>query len=301
MGTGGRVEMEAALGAASARTEAALDHLLPRADGALEDRLFEAMRYAVLGGGKRLRPFLVLSSAALFNVSPSAADRVAAAVEMVHSYSLIHDDLPAMDDDDLRRGRPSCHKQFDEATAILAGDALLTLAFDILADEATHSDARVCLALVGALARAAGPHGMVGGQMMDIAGERLTLDERQVTRLHMLKTGRMFALACEAGAILGKAPANLRQALRAYAHDMGLAFQIRDDVLDVDGDAQALGKTVGKDAAQGKATFVKLLGLEAARAQAERLADQAVEHLKVFDDGAAPLRAVARFVVARQR
>ncbi|MEQ5774763.1 polyprenyl synthetase family protein [Thalassospira sp. NFXS8] len=278
-----------------------LDKILPRPDGQIEQRLFEAMRYSTMGDGKRLRPFLVMASAGLFRVSRTSALRVAAAIEMVHTYSLIHDDLPAMDNDDLRRGKPSCHKQFDEATAILAGDALLTQAFEVLVDEETHPDPRVCTQLVRAMARAAGPHGMVGGQMIDLAGEGQNLSEAQVTHLHLLKTGRMFAFACEAGAILGKAPTSMRMGLRAYAHDMGLAFQIKDDLLDVEASSADLGKTAGKDVEQEKSTFVKLLGLDQAREQAQMLCDQAIDHLDVFDDEAESLRAVARFVINRQR
>ncbi|PKR51765.1 polyprenyl synthetase family protein [Thalassospira marina] len=278
-----------------------LDKILPRPDGQIEERLFEAMRYSTMGEGKRLRPFLVMASSGLFKVSRTSALRVAAAIEMVHTYSLIHDDLPAMDNDDLRRGKPSCHKQFDEATAILAGDALLTQAFEVLADEETHPDPRVCTQLVRAMARAAGPYGMVGGQMIDLAGEGQSLSETQVTHLHLLKTGRMFAFACEAGAILGKAPTSMRMGLRAYAHDMGLAFQIKDDLLDVEASSDDLGKTAGKDAEQEKSTYVKLLGLEQAREQAQMLCDQAIHHLDAFDGEAEPLRAVARFVIDRKR
>ncbi|OSQ41451.1 farnesyl-diphosphate synthase [Thalassospira sp. MCCC 1A01428] len=294
-------DLISALGEASADLGAMLDKILPRPDGQIEQRLFEAMRYSTMGDGKRLRPFLVMASAGLFRVSRTSALRVAAAIEMVHTYSLIHDDLPAMDNDDLRRGKPSCHKQFDEATAILAGDALLTQAFEVLVDEETHPDPRVCTQLVRAMAGAAGPHGMVGGQMIDLAGEGQNLSEAQVTHLHLLKTGRMFAFACEAGAILGKAPTSMRMGLRAYAHDMGLAFQIKDDLLDVEASSADLGKTAGKDVEQEKSTFVKLLGLDQAREQAQMLCDQAIDHLDVFDDEAESLRAVARFVISRQR
>ncbi len=294
-------DLISALGEASADLGDMLDKILPRPNGQVEQRLFEAMRYSTMGDGKRLRPFLVMASSGLFRVSRTSALRVAAAIEMVHTYSLIHDDLPAMDNDDLRRGKPSCHKQFDEATAILAGDALLTQAFEVLVDEETHPDPRVCTQLVRAMASAAGPHGMVGGQMIDLAGEGQSLSEAQVTHLHLLKTGRMFAFACEAGAILGKAPTSMRMGLRAYAHDMGLAFQIKDDLLDVEASSADLGKTAGKDVEQEKSTFVKLLGLEQARAQAQMLCDQAIDHLDVFDDEAESLRAVARFVIDRQR
>jgi farnesyl diphosphate synthase len=258
------------------------------------------MRYATLGGGKRFRPFLVAQSAALFSVSRSAALRVAAAVELVHCYSLVHDDLPAMDDDDLRRGSPTVHKKFDEATAILAGDALLTLAFEVLGDHRTHESGGVRAELVSALAAAAGAHGMVGGQMLDLAAENIKLDIGGITRLQRLKTGALIAFSCEAGAILGRASAEPREALRGYAHDLGLTFQIADDLLDVEGTMEETGKAVGKDAAAGKATFVSILGVERAREQAKLLAKQAVEHLAIFDDSADPLRAAASFVVERR-
>ncbi|WP_184432901.1 polyprenyl synthetase family protein [Roseospira goensis] len=281
-----------------------LSELLPPPD-APEARVLEAMRYAAMGGGKRLRPFLVVRSAALFNVSPSAALTVAAALEMVHTYSLVHDDLPAMDDDDLRRGRPTCHRQFDEATAILAGDALLTRAFEILADPASHADPAVRCELVRELAEAAGARGMVGGQMVDLMVERgigdLSMDVAAITRMHQLKTGRLISFACLAGPIMGKAPARMRACLQAYARDLGLAFQIADDVLDETGSAQDLGKTPGKDAAAGKTTFVTLLGLDGARERARLLSDQAVGHLEVFGPEADLLRAVARYVVERDR
>ena len=264
-----------------------------------EAELFKAMRHGTLGGGKRLRPFLVLTSARLFGVAESCALRVGAALECVHCYSLVHDDLPAMDDDETRRGKPTVHKAFGEATAILAGDALLTLAFEILADPDTHADPGVRSTLVGALARAAGCHGMVGGQMLDMIAENEIFDIGTVTRLQRLKTGALFAFACESGAILGRADDSRRLALRAYAHDMGLAFQIADDLLDVEGREEDLGKRVAKDQGQGKATFVSILGVERARAQAALLADQAIAHLAVFEDRAEPLRGVARFVVDR--
>ena len=276
-----------------------LDRLLPPVD-TLEGRLIDAMRYSTLGGGKRVRPFMVLSSARLFGVSETAALRVAAAIEMVHCYSLVHDDLPAMDDDDLRRGRPTCHVKFDEATAILAGDALLTMAFEVLADPDTHADPRVCCELVSVLARAAGMNGMVGGQMLDLMAENDDLDMPAITRLQRLKTGALIEFSCEAGAVLGKAPEPARAALRAYAHDVGLAFQIVDDLLDVEGDAAEVGKKTGKDAEAGKATFVSLLGVERARSQAEMLTEQAVQHLDPFREAADPLRDLARFVFNRR-
>ena len=278
---------------------AELDRLLLLSDGP-ERRLQEAMRYASLDGGKRLRPFLVLQSAQLFHATEKGALRVAVAIELVHCYSLVHDDLPAMDDDDLRRGRPTCHKAFDEATAILAGDALLTKAFEVLAGAETHSDPQVRSDLVAELAAAAGDHGMVGGQMFDLLAGTLVMDMPAVTRLQNLKTGRLIGFSCEAGAILGKAPWQQRQALRAYAHDLGLAFQIADDLLDVEGDPNQVGKGLRKDAEAGKATFVSLLGVERARLQADMLWRQAVAHLDCFDGRADLLRKAAQFVVNRR-
>ncbi|TVR79663.1 MAG: polyprenyl synthetase family protein [Rhodospirillales bacterium] len=258
------------------------------------------MRYAVLSDGKRIRPFLVTASASLFDVTPSYALRVAAAVELVHCYSLVHDDLPAMDDDELRRGLPTVHVKFDEATAVLAGDALLTRAFEVLAEPATHSDPRVRSDLVVELARAAGADGMVGGQMLDLLAEHHRLSEHEVTRLQRLKTGALIGFACTSGAILGKSSEAARSALHAYAHDLGLAFQIVDDLLDVEGDPAELGKNIRKDEAAGKATFVTLLGRERARHQSAMLAEQAVRHLDMFAEAAEPLRALARFVVDRR-
>ena len=261
------------------------------------------MRYSSLGGGKRLRAFFVLAGASLFKVGAVPALRTASAIEFVHAYSLIHDDLPAMDDDDLRRGKPSCHKQFDEATAILAGDALQTLAFEVLADTDTHGDPAVRAHLVVDLAKAAGAHGMVGGQMLDLLAEEQDAEEMSIgtiTRLQRLKTGALISFSCTAGAILGKAAEPMRSALSAYAHDLGLAFQIVDDLLDVEGDPSVVGKATGKDAAAGKATFVSILGLERARAQASMLARQAAAHLEPFGDKADLLRQAANFVVSRR-
>ncbi len=292
--------LKAALAETAIAVNAELDRLLPLAEGP-ENRLIEAMRYSTLDGGKRLRPFFVLQTSRLFNVSGQAAQRVAAAIEMVHCYSLVHDDLPAMDDDDLRRGRPTCHKAFDEATAILAGDALLTKAFEVLAGPNTHSDPQVRCELVWELATASGGQGMVGGQMFDLRAAELDMDVQAVTRLQNLKTGRLIDFSCEAGAILGKAPWQLRQALKAYAHDLGLAFQIADDLLDVEGDPAKVGKGLRKDAEAGKATFVSLLGIERARAQAEMLSHQAAQHLDCFDEKADLLREAARFVVERSQ
>jgi farnesyl diphosphate synthase len=289
-----------ALAEAAALTDAVLDKLIAVPQG-LEARVFEAMRYAALAPGKRLRPFLVLASATLFSLGKSRALQVAAAIELVHAYSLVHDDLPAMDNSDLRRGRPTCHKAFDDATAVLAGDGLLTLAFEVLAHPDTHGDPAVRAELVVALAQAAGGHGMVGGQMIDLIAEhRPDLDIGTITRLQRLKTGALIAFACESGAILGKATTEARHALRGYAHDLGLAFQIADDLLDVEGSAAATGKPVGQDAAAGKATFVSILGVERARAQAELLVSQAAAHLDLFAERADLLKQAARFVVDRR-
>ncbi len=280
-------------------TDAVLDRLLAAPPG-LEARVYDAMRYSALAPGKRLRPLLVLAGARLFGVSRRSALQVAVAIEMVHAYSLIHDDLPAMDNSDLRRGRPTCHKEFDEATAVLAGDGLLTMAFAVLSDPDTHGDPAVRCELVSALATAAGAAGMVGGQMIDLIAETRRLDIGAITRLQRMKTGALIAFACEAGAILAKAAPELRTALRGYAHDLGLAFQIADDLLDVEGSAAETGKPVGADAVAGKATFVSILGVDRARAQAELLVGQAVAHLELFEDRAELLRQVARFVVNRR-
>jgi farnesyl diphosphate synthase len=294
-------QFEPALAFAAESTEQTMDRLLPRGEEG-EARVFDAMRYSSLGGGKRLRAFFVLAGATLFKVGAMPALRTASAIEFVHAYSLIHDDLPAMDDDDLRRGQPSCHKQFDEATAILAGDALQALAFEVLAHEATHGDPAVRSALVSDLARAAGAHGMVGGQMLDLLAETQGPDMSigAITRLQRLKTGALISFSCTAGAILGKAPEPMRAALAAYAHDLGLAFQIVDDLLDVEGDAAELGKATNKDAAAGKATFVSILGVERARAQASLLAQQAVTHLEPLGPRAELLKQAAKFVVQRR-
>jgi farnesyl diphosphate synthase len=288
-----------ALDTAAKLTDAALERLLVVPPD-LEARVYDAMRYAALAPGKRLRPFLVLASANLFGVARRCALQVASAIEMVHAYSLVHDDLPVMDNSDLRRGRLTCHKQFDEATAVLAGDGLLTAAFEVLANPDTHGDPAVRCELVSELAAAAGAAGMVGGQMIDLLAERQGLDIGAITRLQRMKTGALIAFSCESGAILAKAPGELRIALRGYAHDLGLAFQIADDLLDVEGSAAEIGKPVGADMAAGKATFVSILGVERARAQAELLIRQAVAHLDLFEQRAELLREVARFVIARR-
>lgn len=281
--------------------ENALNDLLPGPAGP-EARVFEAMRYAIMAGGKRLRPFFVMQSAKLFDVEREHALRVAAAIECVHTYSLVHDDLPCMDDDDLRRGQPTTHKKFDEATAVLAGDALLTFAFEILAHQGTHPNSQIRADLVSALALASGGQGMVGGQMIDLEAEKSPgeLNIGAITRLQQLKTGALITFSCVAGAILGRAHHDRHHALHAYAHDLGLAFQIADDLLDVEGDEASVGKGVGKDANAGKATFVSMLGVEGARKQAKILSEQAVQHLVGFDERADLLREAAHFVVARR-
>ncbi|MFG1347436.1 farnesyl diphosphate synthase [Xanthobacter autotrophicus DSM 431] len=291
---------EARLAAALSGTPEAGERLRP-------ERLMAAMRHGTLAGGKRLRPFLVIESAALFGVPAAQAVTAAAAVECIHCYSLVHDDLPAMDDDDLRRGRPTVHKAYDEATAILVGDALNTLAFDLLAGEDTHPDPKVRIALVRALARAAGVGGMVGGQMLDLAAEGrfsdgtpLPLSEDAIRDLQAMKTGALLAVSVEAGAILGGADASERAALLAYGRALGAAFQIADDILDVEGTAEEVGKKVGKDAAAGKGTLVSRLGLDAARALLARLVEDAAAALSPFGARGAALKEAARFVADRR-
>jgi farnesyl diphosphate synthase len=248
-----------------------------------------------------LRPLLVVASCALFNVDRAAALRVGCAVEAIHVYSLIHDDLPCMDDDDMRRGKPTVHKAFDEAIAVLAGDSLHALAFELVVDEAVNTDPFVRIELAEGLARASGPSGMAGGQMMDIAAETQTFDLNGVTRLQQMKTGALIAFSVEAGAIMGKVPHEGRGSLRGYARDVGLAFQIADDLLDEEGDEELAGKALHKDAAAGKATFLSLLGVDRARAQAQMLVDQAISHLNSFGEEADLLRAIARYSIERDR
>ncbi len=279
--------------------EAAIEDLLPAVEGA-EARLVDAMRYAVLGGGKRLRAFLLMEAAALFRVDRRCAARAAAAVEMLHAYSLVHDDLPAMDDDDMRRSKPSTHKAFDEATAILAGDALQARAFEVLAEPDTHSNAEARVELVQALGHAVGARGMCGGQMIDMLGNNQAWTAEAIARMQALKTGRLIQFSAEAGAIMGRAALPQRHLLAAYGRDVGAAFQIADDVLDVTGTAEEIGKTAGKDLAQGKATLVSVWGVDRARAQAELLARQAAGHLEGFGAEARLLRELAAFVVARK-
>jgi farnesyl diphosphate synthase len=292
-------DFESALRDEAQFIEANLDALLPKVEGP-ESKLLEAMRYAALGGGKRLRGFLVLQSGGLFGVDRGALARVAVAVECIHAYSLVHDDLPAMDDDDLRRGKPTAHKAFDEATAILAGDALLTLAFGLLSASDTHGDPFVRCEIVSRLALAAGHAGMVGGQAMDIGFEGQFPEPHEVTRLQRMKTAALIRFSCEAGAIMGKASQPMRAALSSYGLSLGLAFQIVDDLLDAEGDAAQMGKAVHKDAAVHKPTMVSVLGLERARAQAKVLCEQAVHYLDLFDEKADLLRGAAEFAFARR-
>ena len=291
--------LEDALREAAEAVEATLGSLVPAPDGA-GGRLVEAMRYSLFAGGKRLRPFLVLSGADLFEVPRAWSTNTAAAIEMVHTYSLVHDDLPAMDNDDLRRGKPTCHIAFDEATAILVGDSLLTLAFEAVTAPSGHPEAAVRAELACELARAAGAEGMAGGQAIDLAAESRELSLDEVIQLQRLKTGALFGFSCEAGAILAQEDGAARAAFRDYAACIGLAFQIADDLLDHEGSEADLGKAVGKDAAAGKATFVGLLGADQARRRAEALVDEAIATLAPFDDKAAPLRAVARYIVERR-
>lgn len=287
-----------ALARVSADIDHAFDRLLPIPPDA-RARLYKAMRYSAIGGGKRIRPLLVVAGCDLFKVDRDRALRAALAVECIHVYSLVHDDLPCMDNDDLRRGKPTLHRAYDESTAILAGDSLHALAFEVLADDATHEDPFVRAELVLELARAAGPAGMAGGQMMDLTAGGLALDLAAVTRLQQMKTGALIGWCLEAAAIMGRIPPEGRTGLRGFARDLGLAFQIADDLLDHQGNVEQAGKRVGKDQAAGKETFVSLLGADRARQQAEALVDQAVDHLRAYDEEADLLRDVARFAIGR--
>ncbi|MGB7656021.1 MAG: polyprenyl synthetase family protein [Novosphingobium sp.] len=272
------------------------DALLPPPEAGL---LAQAMRHAAIGGGKRLRPLLLTATAAMFGVDRTHALRAGVGIEAVHAYSLVHDDLPCMDDDDLRHGKPTVHKAFGEAMAVLVGDGLQAFAFEVLADPATSGDPFIRAELVGVLARAAGAGGMVGGQALDIAAEGAALDLGAISRLQQLKTGALLGAAVEMGAVMGKIAPEGRTQLRAYARDIGLAFQIADDLLDTQGDQAKAGKALRKDAEAGKATFVGLMGAERAREQAQMLVDQAIAHLGNHGQEADVLRALARYIVDR--
>jgi len=284
---------------AADRVNVALDALLPREMGP-ETRLVSAMRYAALGGGKRLRPFFTLETGALFDADENALLRAAVAIECVHTYSLIHDDLPCMDDDDLRRGRPTTHRQFDEATALLAGDALLTLAFEILADPSTHRDPQLRCLLVANLAKAIGAQGMVAGQAADMAGHEMGSDLIAVTRMNRLKTGCLINFAVDAGGLISVASEAERLALSRYAHDVGLAFQMVDDLLDAEGVVRDTGKAVHKDGARGKVNFVTVMGADATRDRVRMLAAQAKKHLALFGPRARTLLDAVDFIVERR-
>ena len=280
--------------------DALFDKLLA-VPGDRRDRLYEAMRHAAIGGGKRMRPLLTVAAARLFGIDRERAIRAGTAIEAIHVYSLIHDDLPCMDDDDLRRGKPTIHKAFDECTAVLAGDCLHDIAFAVLADEATHERPSVRVELIAELARASGPAGMAGGQMMDLVAESEgPLDMAAITRLQQLKTGALIEYAVEAACIMAKLPDDHRTPYRGYARNVGLAFQIADDLIDHSGDEETAGKRVGKDAEAGKATFVSLMGEDAAREQARVLVEQAIEHLAKHGEEADLLRAIARYAVERK-
>ena len=293
------VDLNAALARSAKAVEVALETLLPAPTG-LHARAQEALSYAPFAGGKRLRPFLVMQGARLFDVAEANAVRAAAAIEVLHTYSLVHDDLPSMDNDDLRRGRPTTHRAFDEATAILAGDGLLTIAFEILSHPATHASADVRCELISNLAQAAGSNGMIGGQMIDMKADEQTLTAEQVMLLQRLKTGALFEFSCEAGAILGQAGKEHRDRMRSYAQDFGLAFQITDDLLDVTSTAEKTGKAVGKDKDQGKATLISIYGIDGAKAEAQKLVDRAIETLAPYGDKAAELQALATYLLDRE-
>jgi farnesyl diphosphate synthase len=294
------MNFETALKRTAAEVDCLLDRILPL-DTARAPRVVEAMRYASIGQGKRIRPFFVTESARILDAPAEGALRTGVALECVHCYSLVHDDLPAMDDDDLRRGKPTCHKAFDEATAILAGDGLLTLAFDILADPLTHADPRVRVELIANLARAAGHAGMVGGQMLDLEAERQSAsDLGQIILMQSLKTGALFRYSLEAGAIVAEASSLDRAALVTFADKIGLAFQIADDVLDIESTPEKLGKATQKDRSAGKATFIDHLGLDGAKARANALTAEAIAALDRFGDRGALLAEAARFIVERK-
>jgi len=294
------VDLQAAIAQISDDIDSQFDQILhipddPRA------RLYEAMRYSAIGGGKRLRPLLLTATAEIFNVDRDTALHAATAVEAIHVYSLIHDDLPCMDDDNLRRGKATTHLKFNEATAVLAGDALLALAFELLSDSTLYTDPFMRSELIAVLAKASGPNGMAGGQMMDLEAEKNSFDLSTVTRLQQLKTGALIDVSVEMGAILGHVPAEGRIHLRGFARNIGLAFQIADDIIDVEGDASMAGKVLQKDAIAGKETFVSLMGLDRAKEQAQHLVNQALEHLSSYGREADLLRSIAQYIVERDR
>ncbi|HKU91857.1 MAG TPA: farnesyl diphosphate synthase [Sphingomicrobium sp.] len=291
-------ELEAETERVSADVDDFFARLLPQPRDT-RDRLYKAMRHAAIGGGKRLRPLLTIAASRLFAIDPQRALRVGCAIEAIHTYSLIHDDLPCMDDADLRRGKPAVHRAFGEAEAVLAGDSLHALAFEILAHPATHDDPWVRADLLLELAKAVGPNGMAGGQMMDLVAEGEQLDLPAITRLQQLKTGALIEYAVEAACIMAKLQNDSRTPYRGYARNIGLAFQIADDLIDHSGDESAAGKPTGKDAGAGKATFVSLLGEDRARQQAGFLVTQAIEHLSGHGPEADLLRAIARFAIER--
>ena len=294
------IKLDAAFTQIQQDIDGVFDELLPVPNDTRR-RLVEAMRHATMGGGKRVRPLLLVATAEMLGVARDPALRAACAVEAIHVYSLIHDDLPCMDDDDLRRGKLTVHKAFDEATAVLAGDSLHALAFEILTDERSFTDPFTRAELARTLASASGMNGMAGGQVMDMAADSATYDLPTITRLQQLKTGALLAASVEMGAILGKLQPEGRAPLRSYARDVGLAFQIADDLLDVEGDEETVGKAVGKDSEQGKQTFVTLMGVEGARNQSRALMDQAAGHLAQYGSDAALLIALAKFIVERDR
>ncbi len=292
-------EFDALLEETADRVTVALDALIPRPEGP-EARLHSAMRYAALGGGKRLRPFLVVHAGRMLDVDERGLLRAACALECVHTYSLIHDDLPCMDDDDMRRGRPTVHRAYDEATAVLAGDALLSLGFEILCHVDTHADPRVRLDLASRLSTATGSRGMVGGQMLDLEAERTTFEPSVLARMQRMKTGALISFAVEAGAVMARASEDVFSAFAGYAHDLGLAYQIVDDLLDLEGEESEMGKAVRKDAGRGKCNLVSAMGPEAARNQARLLAAQAKAHLDLFGTRAISLKRIVDFIVDRR-
>jgi farnesyl diphosphate synthase len=292
-------QLEARLRETAERINTALDGLLPKEQGS-ETRLLSAVRYAALGGGKRLRPFFTLEAGRIFDADEGSLLRAACAIECVHTYSLVHDDLPAMDDDDLRRGRPTLHREYDEATAILAGDALLTFAFELMADPATHPDPQMRCKLIAALAKASGAQGMVAGQAADMAGADIGSDLIAVTRMNRLKTGALINFAVDAGALIGGASEAEKTALSRYAHDVGLAFQMVDDLLDAEGVVRDTGKAVAKDRDRGKVNFVTVMGTDATRERVNMLAKQAKQHLALFGTRARVLLDAVDFIVERR-